>query len=236
MPILARWDLVVDADKVLWGQGANPEVIKKRNPRLADIAQQAVEEGSHLLHPLLLYERIPVIGHKHDSLQLRNGTVLRGSFVRQHLLGSEEITVAVCTVGEELSSYASEVFQSDPVRGLALDGLASAAAEALAEAACQFFDNTALLEGKSTSMPLNPGMEGWPLERGQEQIFSLIQPEKIGVTLNASGIMLPLKSLSLLIGSGEYLEKSGISCDYCTMRETCHYKNQYNEIHQIQEG
>ena len=45
MPILGEWDLAVDADKVLWGQSADPAVVRGRGPRLARIAEEAIEEG-----------------------------------------------------------------------------------------------------------------------------------------------------------------------------------------------
>jgi hypothetical protein len=228
MPIVDHWDLQIDAEKVLWGQGADPAVIKKRNPRLFEVAQSAVEEGYQHIHPILLYRRIPVIGFKHERVLLDEGISLNSPLIKQHMLGAEEIVVAVCTVGQQLTDYASEIFNSDPVRGLALDGLASAAAEALGEAACQYFESIADQEGTQTSIPLNPGMIGWPVQEGQQQIFSLISPQEIGISLSPGGFMVPIKSLSLLMGFGVGLTPTGRSCDFCTMRETCRYKDHYD--------
>ena len=108
---------------------------------------------------------------------------------------------------------------------LALEGLAAAAAEALGEAACRRFEEIARAEGLQTSIPLNPGMIGWPLEEGQAQIFSLVDASEIGVTLGPSSLMQPLKSLSLVIGLGRDLDVAGQSCDFCSMHETCRYKD-----------
>ena len=136
----------------------------------------------------------------------------------------------MCTVGDSLGKLSSELFASDPVRGLALDGLASAAAEALGEAACRRFEAMAAAEGEKTSIPLNPGMVGWPLQEGQKQVFDLIDASDIGVRLNGdSGLMLPLKSLSLVMGFGHDLDRAGRSCDYCAMNETCRYKDHYDK-------
>ena len=224
MPILRDWNLDIDADKVLWGQGANPDTVRARRPRLADMAGQAIEEGRHLLEPAVLYQRLPVKAVRHNELELEGGRSLRGELIAKHLAGATEVIVAICTVGHALSDYASQRFDDSAVRSLALDGLASAAAEALAEAACQRFAEMAAGEGLKSSIPLNPGMIGWPLLEGQQQVFALLEGADVGVQLSPAGIMQPLKSLSLVVGLGADLDEAGQTCDYCAMRETCRYR------------
>ena len=229
MPILRNWDLALDADKVLWGQGANPAVIRARRPVLATVAGEVIPDGMPLIAPALIYRRIPVVEFRHERLVLAGGGSLLGPAIASHLATASEVIIAVCTVGGALSARAAEVFEQNPVRGLALDGLASAAAEALAEAACRHFDDIASGEGLAASIPLNPGMVGWPLLDAQQQVFSLLPADEIGVTLNSSGLMEPLKSLSLVVGLGrsEAAGSAGRACDFCTMRETCRYKERY---------
>jgi hypothetical protein len=225
MPIEREWDLELDADKVLWGQGANPAAIRTRRPSLAAVAGEVIEEGRPLLDPAVLYRRVPVEEVRHERVLLAGGGSLAGPAVGRYLGAAQEVIVAVCTVGESLSVRAAQVFDADPVRGLALDGLASAAAEALAEAACRRFDQMAAAEGLAAGLPLNPGMDGWPLLEAQRQLFSLLPADEIGVRLSPSGVMEPLKSVSLALGLGGAEEIArGRTCDVCTMRETCRYK------------
>src|SRR5512137_673954 len=140
MPILTDWDLAVDADKVLWGQGADPAVVRARRPKLAALAEAAIEEGRPLLAPAVTYRRTAVTGLQHERLSLAGGGRLSGPLIAGHLAGASEVVVAVCTVGNRLSEYVSARFAADPVGALALEGLAAAAAEALAEAACRYFE------------------------------------------------------------------------------------------------
>lgn len=223
MPVLHNWELGIDADKVLWGQGANPAVLRLRQPRLVQMAEEAIGEGRPLLAPAVLYESFEVTRLRHERLELVGGGSLTGSLIARQLGGAQRIIVAVCTVGSDLSRYASEVGQTDRVRSLALDGLASAAAQALAETACQHFEAEALAGGLVASYPINPGMVGWSLEAGQAQIFALIAPQQIGVTLTASGLMLPVKSLSFVVGFGQEADPNLSSCDFCAMRDTCRF-------------
>jgi hypothetical protein len=224
MPILKDWDLALDADKVLWGQGADPTVIRARRPKLVAAAEKIIELGRPLLTPTVLYERFSVVELRHERLSLAGGA-LHGPLIASRLAAASEVIVAIGTVGNSLSQIISDRFPLDPVGALALEGLAAAAAEALGEAACRYFEASAAGEGLEASIPLNPGMLGWPLEEGQQQIFSLIDASAIGVTLGPSSIMQPLKSISLVIGLGHDLDQSGQSCDYCSMRETCHYRS-----------
>jgi hypothetical protein len=226
MPVLRDWQLELDADKVLWGQGADPAVIRVRRPKLVAAAEAVIEAGRPRLSPAVLYRRIPVVGLRHEQLQLAGGGVLFGSLIAHHLAAASEVIVAVCTVGDGLAHTISDLMQSDPVQALAFEGLAAAAAEALAEAACRRFEALAAVEGLRASIPLNPGMVGWPLEMGQRQIFSLVDAGEIGVSLEpGSYLMRPLKSLSLVVGLGREIERSGLSCDYCSMRDTCRHKD-----------
>jgi hypothetical protein len=227
MPVMTEWDLAVDADKVLWGQGADPALVRARRPRLAALAEAAIAEGRPLLAPAVTYRRIPVTGLQHERLSLAGGGRLSGPLIAGHLAGASEVVVAVCTVGNRLSEYVSEKFAADPVGALALEGLAAAAAESLAEAVCRYFEAAALAEGLRASIPLNPGMIGWPVEEGQPQIFALLDAGDIGVTLGPGSIMYPLKSLSLVMGLGRDLDGTGQTCDFCSMRDTCRYKDHY---------
>jgi hypothetical protein len=80
-----------------------------------------------------------------------------------------------------------------------------------------------------TSMPLNPGMVGWPVEKGQPEIFLLLDSEQIQVSLTDSCMMTPNKSLSIVIGLGSKVTSVGSSCDYCTLKGICKYQNHYAE-------
>ena len=56
MPVLSEWKLDISTDDVLWAQGSDPAIIRKRSPRIVEIAEQAVIEGSQYLHPTVVYE------------------------------------------------------------------------------------------------------------------------------------------------------------------------------------
>jgi hypothetical protein len=224
MPILRDWNLEIDADMVLRGQGANPHIVRARSPALVALAEQALVAGLPLLQPAVVYRQLPVESRRHERLTLAGGATLTGPLIAQHLGAAERVVIALCTIGEALEQRVSALFARDPTSALALDGLGSAAVEALATAACHHFESLAAAEGLQTSLPLNPGLTGWPLADGQRQIFALLDGRQIGVTLTASSLMLPRKSTSFVLGFGHSLVSAGQPCDYCHLRETCRYQ------------
>jgi len=227
MPQLKDIEINIGVDQVLRAQEANPETIRTRNPRLIDVTKKALQLGFPLLEPKVLYEKLKTESIKHETLRFENGGSLSGSLIAQHLAPAEEIFIILCTVGLSLEERSVEMVKTDPVVGFALEGVGSAGVEALANAVCYHFEKLAEEKGWHATIPLSPGMVGWPVEKGQTEIFSLLDAEEIGVTLTPSYLMLPRKSLSMVIGIGENIHTEGTTCDYCSMKETCRYQEHY---------
>jgi hypothetical protein len=107
---------------------------------------------------------------------------------------------------------------------MVLDGFGTAALEVLTAAAQRHFAGLAADEGLRATISLYPGMRGWELQHGQEQIFRLLDAFSIGVVLGPSFLMRPQKSMSMVVGLGRNVKTSGRSCDWCTSADTCRHK------------
>ncbi len=225
MPVLKDWDLRLDADAVLRGQGADPAVLRSRNMRLVDIAEKALTDGLPHVKPQILYETYKLESVSHNQIILEGGKILKGGFLVQQFAQVQEVIALVCSIGSELETQAAQLMETQMVRGLAMYGVGSAAVEALANAACSFLELEAAKRGLQTTIPLSPGMIGWSVDQGQPQIFSMLDARSIGVKLTDSYLMLPLKSLSMLIGLGANLDQQGVVCDFCASRQVCKYKS-----------
>ncbi len=224
MPTIQNWQLTLDADDVLRAQGGDPAAIRKKRPLFVDLAEKALAEGMPLLKPMMTYRQLPVEKVTHGRLLLSGGAPIKNAFLYEHLAAAAEITAVVCTIGSDLETRAKQMMAVNPAYGLALDGVGSAAVEELSNAACRYFEKQAASTGLTTTIPLNPGMEKWPVSEGQQQIFALLASEESGIQLLPSGVMQPQKSLSLLIGIGADFANKGVSCDYCGMRDRCRHR------------
>jgi hypothetical protein len=90
MPVLERWDLVLDTDAVLRGQGSGPAVIGNCNPQLVDIGIDEFEEVCALTHPKVLYERETIDPIRHAQLLLNGVGMLKSGLLTRQLGMAEE--------------------------------------------------------------------------------------------------------------------------------------------------
>jgi hypothetical protein len=227
MELQQNLDLVFDVNAVLRGQGADPEILRARRPRLVEVAEKARLDSIALLNPRVFYREFGIEGIRHERLLLEGGRKIDSKLLVEQLAGASRLIVLLATIGEELENRVTQIWDADMVYALALDGAGSASVEALANAACLYFDQQAAEAGLQASVPFSPGMLDWSVSDGQPQIFELLGEEELLVHLTSSYIMIPQKSLTMVKGIGSNMDSSGRTCDFCTMRGTCKYQDHY---------
>ena len=226
--LLNQWKLNLDVDHILQGQGADPQVIRQRRPQLVELAQRALEESPDLLAPQLTYEDYTVEDFRHQKISLRDGAVLSGPAIGEHLAPAERVLVMAYTVGPELDRRLSSAMRSEPVYALALDGLGTHAVDHLGWLAYQFFEEQARALEMQLTMPLSPGMIGWPFEKGQAQLMMMLDSTEAGIRVTDSGQMIPRKSVSAVIGMGKRVQHEEIDpCDFCGVQHVCQFKGRH---------
>jgi hypothetical protein len=222
MNAITDYQISLNLDDILRGQGGDPELIRQRKPVLVLAAERALIEGSGLIHPIALTCEFVVQAHRHERILLEGGSMLTGPTVADHLSGSQRVIAVICTIGAKLEEAVSHLLGEDPLLALALDGLGNAAVENLSQQICAKIAKQVLEEGLQASTPLSPGSLEWPVEVGQPEIFTLLDPSKAGIRLTSGGMMLPKKSMSFIVGIGPEMSQTGM-CDVCSLKATCRY-------------
>lgn len=127
------------------------------------------------------------------------------------------------TLGGPLGAEIGRLFAGDFALGAVLDAVASQAAENAARVAERWSESLPV-PGAGDGGPwrcflYSPGYCGWHVS-GQEALFAALRPETIGIRLNASFLMTPLKSVSGVLVAGpaalHRLEASYPFCARCT--------------------
>lgn len=214
----------VSVEQTMWSQGIDPREAHKRSPKLLELTKQAIEIGACYLRPQAIYDCYKVTSYKHNKIMLNNNQFLEGELIGNVLSKADKVVIVVCTMGDQISKFVNELFPKKPALAMAVEGMAASATELLGTKMCEIIEEMAKAEGLLTSVPLNPGMVGWTVREGQPQIFQCLDTSPIGVTLESTGLMKPLKSLSMVIGIGKNIISGGSPCDYCNLKNTCKHR------------
>jgi hypothetical protein len=192
-----------------------------------DELKALVEEGG-ILQPVMAYEVYPVAEITDSHLALGGTeTILQGNLFPRLLGEASEVAVVACTIGPRLEEMVASYFRDgESLKGLLLDGIGSAAAGAVGSAACRRINQLAQERGLQPGSPVSPGGASFPISQ-QWPLFSLIPAAEIGMKLSDSGLMMPRKSLSRVIGMGANMKTwtTHESCDHCNLGRTCAYRS-----------
>ena len=206
---------------VLNGQGVDPN---RASDRLKETAAGVLEEAHSLLKPAGLYLSVPVIDFTHKTINFAGGS-FEGSLVAKAFAGADHLYLAVCTIGEALENRVQELMAENPVRALALDGAGVAAVSKTSQAIEDVISAEAFKLNTDLGMRAQPGQEGWPIEQ-QSVLFSVLPAAEIGVRLTPSCLMIPRKSVSLVVGRGTKMKSAVSPCDFCSKRHRCEWRRE----------
>ena len=197
-----------------------PEIIALIDKLLAGIKDEC------LFEPAIICETYPVSEIDQYKLSLAGDKELHSQLLTSILSNAKELAIAICTIGPKLEKKVTEYLgRGEPLRGMLLDGIGSAAVDSLAQEACRLIAGIALSHGYQASSPFSPGMHGFPITE-QSRLFQLVPAEQIGVSLTVSGVMVPLKSASMVVGIGQGMtvRTQAEVCASCNLSRTCHYR------------
>ncbi len=224
-------ELNLEVDYVLMGEGADPQVLRSRNPSLVAQAEQALTDGLNLFQPQLALRVLDVRDWIHQRVNFVQGGSLCGEAIAQHLAGAKQIALMVYTIGPLIEEKVKAYMNEEPGLAMAYEGLGNAAVEILGSLVFKQIDKIALQRDWQLSILLSPGMIGWDIEQAQPQIFKLLDAARVGVRLNEASMMIPRKSSSAVAGMGPNLVPAkGLPCEYCSLNDSCRYKGYHGRV------
>lgn len=150
-----------------------------------------------------------------------------GKIINVNLKDSETIGFLVATIGSAIGDwYQSLMSQNEILNGYLVDKIASELVEMIGDKTeTKLKEILQPLELKTTNR-YSPGYCGWNVS-DQQKLFSLLPQNFCDVSLNKNSMMLPIKSISAVIGIGKNVEKKNYQCSICDI-EFC-YKRERNE-------
>lgn len=152
-----------------------------------------------------------------ESLLVNNRTFHLGKIIARQLKGAESFAFFVATAGVDFELFQHRLQQEDDmVKTYIADAIGSIIAERTAD--CMEIELEKQISGKTWKHTnrFSPGYCGWHVSE-QSSLFSLFPtPNPCGIHLTDSSLMLPIKSVSGIIGTGSTVRKLEYTCGLCT--------------------
>lgn len=186
--------------------GAKPDEATQRETRLI------IEEVRRWLRPQFCYVVVPEL----PAFDL-------GQIILRQLRGSEAYALFICTGGTAFEDYLQRLKdEGDLVRVFMADALGSVIAEHCADVmeTC-LQESIDKLQWHHTNR-FSPGYCGWHVSQ-QQLLFPLFRGQTCGVRLTDSSLMVPIKSVSGIIGIGQKVRKLDYTCGLCNLK-SCYKK------------
>ena len=186
---------------------------------LIDQIQMASKEALESLEPRVIVRRFPLA----EENRLEGTTIsLSGADVVQKLRSCHEAVLLAATLGAKSERMLLKAQAKDAAQALVLDAILSSAIEAVCDEAEKRLRQDLSVEGMYLTDRFSPGYGDMPLEQTRSICDILSASRSIGLSVSGSGIMIPRKSVTAVMGiSREAVNRRARGCEGCAMRERC---------------
>ncbi len=132
-----------------------------------------------------------------------------------YMKNSEKIAVFICTAGigftEQTKRYNGE---GEFLKAFTVDSFGSIVVEKAMDKIQADLQAKMRSEGLEITNRYSPGYCNWKLV-GQKQLFALLPENRCRISLTKSSLMLPIKSVSGIIGIGKTVKYREYTCETC---------------------
>jgi hypothetical protein len=215
-------DLTVDKNEIIsilgYAQGAIPshfedmiDTILSRLPEYCDI-----RAGYRLLD-------VEKPENQNDGLFVGNKSFHVQKIVATQLRNSEKAALFVCTIGRGMETWSKRLAsEGDVPLSFLVDTVASVAEEQAVDVLHDHIEKQMQRQGLKITNRYSPGYCNWSVSE-QHLLFSFFPANFCGITLTESALMVPIKSVSGIIGIGKDVQRMDYICDNCSVKD-CTYR------------
>ncbi len=214
-------DLIIDRKEINILLGYNNEEV---DPHFNEMIDQSLAK-LHLLCEIKAGYKIvecKKLEDKNNGLLIGNKFFSLDKIVTGQLRKSENIVLFVCTIGPKMENWsAEEIKNGDPAFGFIINSVASVAAEGVTDFLHDFIKTKMAEQGLNITNRYSPGYCNWSVEE-QQLLFSFFPQNFCGIKLTDSSLMIPIKSVSGIIGVGSEVKYKDYICDSCGVKDCTH--------------
>jgi len=158
-----------------------------------------------------------------SSMELEGTTFVPLGMDVKHMLDScHEAVLLAATLGARSEQMLLKEQARDSAGAVLLDAVLSAAIEAVCDSEEALLRQSLEEQGMFLTDRFSPGYGDMPIEQTREICGVLSADRTIGLTVTKSGIMIPRKSVTAIMGvSREPVARRVSGCEACAMYDTC---------------
>ena len=160
----------------------------------------AIEQTRSIITPRAVYERYPLKFFE-DRIEVEGtNLVLKSKDISKLLRGCDECILFAATIGTKVEMETRKAEYVNLAKSIIMDSAATTFVERTCDYVQEIIEKEVKKSGKYITMRYSPGYGDLPLECGKEILNILQSQKKIGLTTSSSGLMIPRKSVSAIIG------------------------------------
>ena len=206
-------------------------VFDEVQPGFEEILSFLKSDNSDAANPVnaAIREIMPLLA---DNDGITGGYILRkagevrlhtGAQIRGYMKGADYLALFTCTAGKlftDLTGRYSE--KGDYLEAFITDAIGSITVEKAMNKIQAQLELAMQAEGLQISNRYSPGYCDWPVS-SQRELFDQMGELPVAISLTDSCLMLPIKSVSGIIGVGMHIRKRPYACQICKLKD-CTYR------------
>lgn len=200
---------------------------RQPSPSVLAVHTKMLEEAYGLVRPVMAWRELDILGAGDKELFLEEGITLSSRLLAKVAGRGDKLVCFALTMGDALDRRVDEYMKDNKfAHAYALDAAGSAfvaktAAVAVEKLGREFYP------GQRATFPMGPGHSYWKELEDLRTIHRLVKGELIGISLTEANLMLPKKSVAMVIGIGSNLPdmEGKVHCDFCTLQKTCNMRS-----------
>jgi hypothetical protein len=180
------------------------------------------EQKSSIQAGFVLFDNIS-ISKKKRQISLNGIDFDTGIIITSAMDDIKSAVLFVGTAGPEIENYSKQLMKEGQlVEGYIMDVIGSEVVETALDYCQDIIESELKNKGLNITNRYSPGYCGWHVSE-QHKLFSLLPENFCNIKLKESALMIPIKSVSGIIGIGKDIIKQDYACDICD-QENCVYR------------
>jgi len=160
---------------------------------------------------------------RNDGLFVGNKFFKLQKIITSQLRKSEKAALFACTIGRGMETWAKKLSsEGDGALSYLVDAVASVTEEQAVDVLHDHIENQMKMQGLKITNRYSPGYCDWSVSE-QHLLFSFFPLNFCGIALTEYAFMVPIKSVSGIIGIGTSVKRVDYTCDACGMKD-CTYR------------